>query len=155
MNLTANRAGHFGLLALLAGFTLWFTASAWEADATLVNMILIGPVAVLALGLIAAIGIGLLLNPERDAEPAEPAETDTFRERWGVAIGCLALALYVLSLETIGFDVAGVIFCAACMVLMGRRNWLVIVAYSLFVGLAPVWILEGPMGIPVHTLILE
>ena len=42
MNLTANRAGHFGLLALLAGFTLWFTASAWKADATLVNMILIG-----------------------------------------------------------------------------------------------------------------
>lgn len=155
MNLTANRAGHFGLLAILAGFAIWFAASAWQADRGLVNMILIGPAAVLALGLIVAIAIGLILHPERDAHSGEEAGDGSLRARFGVPIGCLALALYVLSLETIGFDVAGILFCAATMVLMGRRNWSLIIGYSLLVGLGPVWILEYPMGIPVHTLILE
>lgn len=155
MNVTANRVGHFGLLAFLAGLTIWFTVSAWQAQASLVNMILIGPTASLALVLIAGIAIGLVRNPDRDAEDPEPAENNSLRERFGVPIGCLALALYVLSLEMIGFDVAGVIFCAGCMWLMGQRNLLVIAAYALLVGLVPVWILQGPMGIPVHTLILE
>lgn len=155
MTMTANRAGHFGLLAILAGFTVWFTLSAWAADASLVNMLLIGPAAALALGLIGAIAIGLTIHPERDAETPEPPLNDSLRERWGVPIGCLALTLYVLSLETIGFDVAGIVFCAACMVLMGQRNWLIVAGYALAVGLLPVWILQGPMGIPVHTLILE
>lgn len=155
MNLTANRAGHFGLLALLAGFTIWFAWSSWLTDRSFVNMILIGPVALLALGLIIAIGIGLILHPERDAENPEAAKGAGLRQRFGVPVGCLAFSIYVLSLETIGFDSAGILFCAATMYLMDQRNWLAIGFYSLLFGVGPVWILEYSMGVPAPTLLLR
>lgn len=155
MNITINRAGHFGLLVIFAAFVIWFTHNAWVASPTTINMLLIAPTALLALCLIVAIAAGLVLHPGRDAHGPEDEGDGSLRQRFGVPIGCLALALYVLSLETIGYDIAGVLFCAATMVLMGKRNLLVIVLYSLLVGFGPVWILQHPMGIPVHSLILE
>ncbi|MCJ8141025.1 tripartite tricarboxylate transporter TctB family protein [Falsirhodobacter halotolerans] len=156
MNMTANRAGHFGLLALVAAFVLWFTASAWRADPTLVNMILIGPVAALALCLVAAIAAGLLMHPARDASHPEGGPGDgSLRSRFGVAIGCVAFLLYVLALEPLGYDAAGMAFCAGTMILMGQRNWIAIGVYAVLTGLVPVWILQGPMGMPVPTMFLE
>lgn len=155
MNITLNRAGHFGLLLVFAAFVIWFAHNAWVASPTTINMLLIGPTALLALCLIGSIAAGLVLRPERDADSLGDEGDGSLRQRFGVPIGCLALALYVLSLETIGYDIAGVLFCAATMVLMGKRNLLVVTLYSLLVGFGPVWILQNPMGIPVYSLILE
>ena len=155
MNMTVNRAGHFGLLALFAAFVAWFTANAWQANATVVNLILILPMAALSLAIIGGIAVHLVRDASLDAHHATEKENRTLRQRYGVPIACLLFTLYVLSLETIGFDIAGIVFCAAVMVLMGQRNWLIIVAYSLLMGIGPVWLLEHPMGIPVETVIIE
>ncbi|WP_430249603.1 tripartite tricarboxylate transporter TctB family protein [Neorhizobium sp. DAR64860/K0K1] len=155
MNITANRAGHLGLLLIFFGFVVWFAHNAWVASPTTLNMLLIAPMAVLALVLITSITFGLFRHPERDADGPQEESDGSLRQRFGVPIGCLALALYVLSLETIGFDIAGVLFCAATMFLMGKRNLLVIALYSLLVGFGPVWILQHPMGVPVHSFFME
>lgn len=155
MNITLNRAGHFGLLLVFAAFVIWFAHNAWVASPTTINMLLIGPTALLALCLIVAIAIGLFMHPERDADGPEDEHDGSLRQRFGVPVACLMLTLYILSLETIGYDIAGVLFCAATMIMMGKRNYAVIAVYSLIVGFGPVWILQYPMGIPVYSLILE
>lgn len=153
--MTANRAGHFGLLALFTAFVVWFTHNAWQANATVVNLILILPMAIIALIIIGGITLRLLRRPSLEASHPADGENRTLRQRYGVPIACLLFTVYVLSLETVGFDIAGFVFCAAVMLLMGQRNWLIIIAYSLVVGVGPVWILEHPMGIPVETVIIE
>lgn len=155
MTLIPNRAGHFGLLALFAAFVAWFALDAWGAEPTLVNMLLIAPVAAGTLAIVVAVAINLLRRPETDAHAAVDADDDgSFRARFGVPIACAVLALYVLSLEVIGFDLASILFCALTMILMGRRNWLGIAAYSAAMGLGPVYVLVFLMGVPVKTVFL-
>lgn len=156
MKLTYERAGQLGLLALFAAFVVWFTNDAWQASPTLVNMLLIGPVAALALMIAVGLAVGVLW-----VRPAESQETDgsgdekeSLRSRYGVAFGCILLALYVLLLEYIGFDLASVLFCGTTMVMMGQRNWLAIAIYSAIVGLIPVYVLVHMMGVPATTLFI-
>lgn len=156
MKLSKERAGQLGLLALFAAFVVWFTNDAWNASPTLVNMLLIGPVAALALLIVAGLVVGSLrASPEEPSETTDPeGEKGSLRSRYGVFFGCLLLALYVVSLEYIGFDVASFLFCATTMVMMGQRNWLAIAIYTAIVGLAPVYVLVHVMGVPATTLFL-
>lgn len=155
MNLTANRAGHFGLLAVFAAFTVWFALDAWRADPGMVNMILIAPVAALTLAIVIAVAAHLAMNPDVDAEsPRDEDDDGSLRARYGIAIACVMLAAYVLSLEVIGFDLAGIIFCGLTMTMMGQRGWAGIAVYSAVMGLAPVYVLVNLMGVPVKTVFL-
>ena len=155
MNFTANRAGHFGLLAVMAAFIIWFTLDAWKAAPTFINMILIGPVAAGTLLIIAFIAVKLILNPQLDAEgEIDPDSDGSIRSRYGVGIAIAMLAVYIGALEVIGFDVASFMFCALTMILLGLRNWLGILVYSLVMGIGPVYVLVHFMGVPVKNLVV-
>ncbi|GAA4530688.1 hypothetical protein GCM10023174_21160 [Chelativorans composti] len=154
MKITAEKAGHLGLLAIFAIFIVWFVQDSWHASPTLINMILIAPVALLAGIILIAILVRALGKDPEENRSDEESEGRSIREKYGVWIGCLLLALYVVSLEYIGFDLAGILFCATAMIMLGQRNSLAIFIYSLIVGLAPVYVLIHMMGVPVKTLFL-
>lgn len=71
-----------------------------------------------------------------------------------MAIVCVMLALHVAALEVVGFDLAGMVFCALTMIMMRQRNWTAIAAYSAIMGVAPVSVLVRLMGVPVPTVFL-
>jgi len=165
MQMTGDKAGHLGLLAAMAGFTVWFAVDAWAAQPDVVNMLLAGPVAALVLLLITAVAVAVLRRPGEvgpadeyavgQGDPDSPAPPQSLRRRYGVAVGCAMLGVYVLSLEYIGFDLASFLFCALTMIFMGKRNWAVVVAYSAAMSLIPVYVLIHVMGVPVLTVLVR
>lgn len=153
MKITTEKAGHLGLLTAFAIFVAWFISDAWQASSTLTNMLLIGPVAAISSLIIIGLAFSVLKAETNNEEKTEVVGT-SLRERYGVAVGCLLLAVYILALEYIGFDLASSLFCAATMIMMGQRNWIAIGVYSLIMGLGPVYVLVHMMGVPVKTLFL-
>ncbi|NVK32971.1 MAG: tripartite tricarboxylate transporter TctB family protein [Rhodobacteraceae bacterium] len=157
----SGAAGHLLLLAGFAGYAIWYVTDAWSAQAKAENLLLIGPAAVLALVVIAALIIKQVsrMVTGTSAEPSDdPLENlpppNSFREKWGTPLSAILLAVYVLSVPFIGFDVATVTYVAICMMLQGARDWRIILPFSLLAGLLPVWAIELILSIPIPTTFL-
>lgn len=161
----AGSVGHILLLASFAAYAIWYALDAFAAQSKIQNMLLIAPASAIVLGLVVLIAIAEIRRitarakvvapskPEVKPE-AEPKLGQNFQQRYGTIGACISMAVYVILMPFIGFDVATVLFIAVSMVMQGARNWLVIAAFSLTVGLLPVWALEYVLSIPVPTLVL-
>jgi len=149
-------AGHIALLVGFAAFAIWYANDAWKAQAKLQNMLLIGPAAALSLGLIVVLVAAELrrIVNGTDAAPAPETPPGTFTAKYGTPIAAALLAVYVILMPIVGFDVATVIYVAVSMILQGARDWRIILAFSLATGLLPVWAIETMLSIPVPTLVL-
>jgi hypothetical protein len=113
----------------LALFTGWYLWAAWSASSSIENMIFILPIAGLTL-LMCVIELAKQLC-------AEPVAVDSEEESVLSILPVIGLfALYVLSLEWLGFDVGTVLFIAAFLLLQGERRIVWLVAYSLVFGVA-------------------
>ncbi|WP_355660957.1 tripartite tricarboxylate transporter TctB family protein [Halomonas salifodinae] len=141
--------GDLLVLMALAGFTLWYLLDAIRVSSAVQNLLLILPLSLVVL-VIAALEVGLrlkkgtlLIREESEGEPLH-------RTLPVVAL----FAAYVLSLETLGFDVATVLFVAAFLVLKGERHWPLLGGYSLAFGFGVAFFFAQMLPYPMHMLIL-
>lgn len=141
MDRPAPRWGHLAFLTVAAAFAAWYASDAFMASATLQNLILIVPGAVLCIGLAVFLVLReVRAQPAPQETPAEEASADEVAEadEAGPAarderippLMLAMLGIYVAAMVWLGFDIATFLFVAASLRLLGKRNWLVIVGYS-------------------------
>lgn len=113
----------------LALFTAWYLWDAWAASSSVENMIFILPIAAVTLLMCV-----LELIKQLRAQPVADASKEESVLSVLPVIGLFAL--YVLSLEWLGFDLGTVLFIGAFLLLQGERRPVWLVAYSLVFGFA-------------------
>ncbi|RAH97763.1 hypothetical protein DLJ53_28400 [Acuticoccus sediminis] len=146
--------GHCLLVLGFAAFVGWYTADAYAASSKIKNLLLIGPVGLVA-AVLCAVTLATQVPRLRIARSAEPAPREgTFRERWGVAAACAGLAAYVMLMPWIGFDVATALFVAAGMTLQGERRPWVSLPFGALVGALTTYAMETVLSVPVPSLVV-
>ncbi|WP_010628201.1 tripartite tricarboxylate transporter TctB family protein [Halomonas sp. KM-1] len=149
--MTTHKRDYGDLLVLmaLAGFTLWYLMDAIRVSSAIQNLLLILPLSLVVLAIVLLeVGIRLkqgtlLTRPDDGGEPLH---------RTLPVVGLFAA--YVISLETLGFDVATVLFVALFLLLKGERNWLLLGGYSLAFGFGTAFFFAEMLPYPMHMLVL-
>jgi len=139
--------GDFIVLMGLAGFTLWYLLDAIRVSATPQNLLLILPLAVIVLAIIA---LELILRIKHGSLFRSSEEEPLHKTLPVVGL----FAVYVLSLEAIGFDIATVAFLALFLILKGERNWLLVGGYSVAFGLSVAFFFSQMLPYPMTLLLL-
>lgn len=140
--------GDFLVLIGLASFTLWYLLDAISVSAQPQNLLLILPLSVIVLLIIA---IELVLRLKHGTLFSISADVEPLHHTLPVVV---LFGAYVLSLETLGFDVANVLFIALFLILKGERNWLVLVGFSAAFGLAVAFFFSQMLPYPMTLLLL-
>ncbi len=125
-----ERVADLLVLLVLAGLVVLYCASAIDASAHLLNLILVLPVSALIL-ICCAIQFVLLIRQLRSpVEDLVEDETEP-KDRVADVLPVMVLfSLYVLSLNWLGFDVGTFLFIGAFLWLHGERRWLWLLAYA-------------------------
>ncbi|RUR37758.1 tripartite tricarboxylate transporter TctB family protein [Vreelandella populi] len=140
--------GDFLVLIGLASFTLWYLLDAISVSAQPQNLLLILPLSVIVLSIIA---IELVLRLKQGTLFSIAADEEPLHQTLPVVV---LFGAYVLSLETLGFDVATVLFIALFLILKGERNWLAVVGFSAAFGLAVAFFFSQMLPYPMTLLLL-
>jgi len=148
------------LIAVITGLYLFDTVS---VSMNRNNVILVLPLSILVLLLSVVVIVRNIrfgsddtdadsMPSAGDAEAADPASVEVEQSvpdmlRALVLLGLLGA--FVFSYRIIGFDAATFIFIASSLVLLGHRNWLFVLLYSLIFTLVVIggamWLLSYPM----------
>ncbi|MFG1488182.1 tripartite tricarboxylate transporter TctB family protein [Oceanospirillum sp. HFRX-1_2] len=124
MKLHKKMYADLAVLAGLVAFVLWYLADAWSASQSVENLILILPIAGLAV-LLCTLD---LINQLRKG----PTEEHDSREPIVEIMPVMGLfAAYVLTLEWLGFDVGTLLFVSAFLWLQGERRKVWLLGYGL------------------------
>ncbi|MCP1313340.1 MULTISPECIES: tripartite tricarboxylate transporter TctB family protein [unclassified Halomonas] len=148
MSVQRRDYGDLLVLMALACFTLWYLMDAISVSSQVQNLLLILPLSLLVLAIIALEFVlrlkhGTLLRASSEEEPL-------YRTLPVVGL----FAAYVLSLETLGFDIATVAFIALFLVLKGERNWLLLAGFSVAFGLGTAFFFSQMLPYPMTLLLL-
>lgn len=104
--------------------TVWYLIDSYTASATTENLLLILPAGIVVLLLC----LWILATTLRDSKRAVEPKKEKKKEKKEVSVlgAMIILAVFVLSMDWIGFDVATFLFIAALMFLQGERRvaWL-------------------------------
>lgn len=115
------------VLLALAAFSSWYLIETYTASSKIENLIFIFPIGIAILSMCTL----ELIKQWRNG----PTETHDNRDPVGSVLAVMALfAVYVLSLEWLGFDLGTVLFVAAFLALQGERRIHWLVGYSLVFG---------------------
>jgi hypothetical protein len=147
--------GHLALVLLFAALTAAYLYDSWSASSALENLILIAPGSMVALGLCAIIIIGIFRGQSSrayDIPRTSPDEPWVVRHR--VTIYIVLFGLYALGLETVGYDLATILFVAAALVLHGERRPVPLTAFSLGFSGIVVWAFKAMLSFPMKTAFL-
>ncbi len=142
---TFDDVSHVLLLLSFLAAAVWYLMDTLGASQRVENILFVGPLAVAAIALSLYILIRLVVDisnrpPLGGPEPVDPVGSGedvaaspltNFVLRWRAAFVALLFTLYVLSLNTIGFDVGTFLFVMGCLIVQGERNPLVFVGYPL------------------------
>lgn len=147
--------GHIVLILFFAGITIAYFADAWEASASVRNLVLIFPASVLSLVLCVIVAVSVFREGSLPAEASAGGDTDeaevptSFIDRFRPGLLMALFALYVLTLPWLGFDVGSAVFVAAALLLDGERQLLRIAAVSIVFSFVATelfsWLLPYPM----------
>lgn len=148
--MSANKRdyGDFLVLMALACFTLWYLWDAYSVSSSTQNLLLILPLSLVVL-VIVALEFGLRLKHRTLFRPSE--EDEPLHQTLPV-VGLFAA--YVLSLETLGFDIATVAFIALFLVLKGERNVWLVTGFSTAFGLGCAFFFSQMLPYPMTLLLL-
>ncbi|MGH1542875.1 MAG: tripartite tricarboxylate transporter TctB family protein, partial [Arenicella sp.] len=125
MNVQKNIWADLLVLFALAAFTVWYLINSWSASSSTENLIFILPIAIVSL-LMCGIECIKLLRKKQPQEKSDPIGNTFFI--------MVLFAAYVLSLETLGFDLGTVLFIALFLLLQGERRIFWLLAYSVVFG---------------------
>ncbi len=125
MNVQKNIWADLLVLFALAAFTVWYLINSWSASSSTENLIFILPISIVSL-LMCGIECIKLLRKKQPQEKSDPIGNTFFI--------MVLFAAYVLSLETLGFDLGTVLFIALFLLLQGERRIFWLLAYSVVFG---------------------
>lgn len=119
---------HLVFLLGIVGFLVWFCWDATAASPTFSNLILIAPVAAVALILCVYIGSIEIFRPSATAKATDQNAADAVPSRFragslkAIALLMGLFALFVGAIPYAGFDVASFVFIVATLWLLGERR---------------------------------
>jgi hypothetical protein len=154
--------GHLVFLAVMAVAVSWYLFDAMSVSLNVHNLLLVAPLAVLALGLcIVIVPQCFHLQTVDAAVKDENPHTDATRLRpsnkaSSVLIGAVAvsLGLYVSLLNVIGFDIATCLFALAVMLICGERRPIPLIIYPVIVAVVLVTGFRALLPYPMYTVII-
>jgi hypothetical protein len=121
--------GHLILLAIIVGSAVAYLIDARGTSLKLNNLALVQPAAIMTF-ILATIVLSQAFPPT-DPETNIPEVRAAMRaELWRVGLLATAFGVFVFSLETLGFDLATLLFVSSGLYLCGERRWWVIALYS-------------------------
>lgn len=150
MTLKQRDYGDIIVLIALSGFALWYLLDAIRVSATVQNLLLILPLSLLVLAIV-VLEVALRLKRGTLFTRLEQEGEALYRTLPVVGL----FAAYVISLETLGFDVATVLFIAAFLVIKGERNWWLLSVYSLIFGGSVAFFFAKMLPYPMYMLVLQ
>lgn len=155
--------GHLAFVAAIAAAVSWYLLDAMSVSLNIHNLLLVAPLAVLALCLC------IVILPQcvhrRGAEPlasgedpraavSAPLRSDDGKNLLMIGAVTLSLGLYVSLLNVIGFDVATCLFVFAVMLICGERRPIPLIVYPLLVALVLVSGFRALLPYPMYTLVI-
>lgn len=120
--------GHLALLMFISGVVIAYLLDARATSLRINNLLLVEPAAILALILVAAVLPQCFRRVSR--ADGEPETTESLNELGKVGALAAAFGAFVLSPETVGFDVATFLFTAIGVYICGERRLWVIALFS-------------------------
>lgn len=149
--------GHCVLLIAFMTFTVWYALDSGHASKGIRDVLLIGPVAVLALILCAGIffkeAIQLRVRIVRQRTHEKKTAVD-FQQEYGVATAMILMAVYVALMPLIGFDTATFLFCLTLLVIQGSRKIWVLITFPAIITFLSILSMEEVLSVPTPTLIM-
>lgn len=115
------------ILFAIALFVTWYLLDAYNINASVENLILIGPVGLLTLGLCIAEFIRFVKNSENNEK-----QEKNIRD---VVPAMIIFSGYIMSLEYLGFDLGTILFVGIYLRVNGEKSWKWIVVYSILFGI--------------------
>jgi uncharacterized membrane protein len=156
--------GHLLFLGVIAAAVLWYLLDAVSVSTNIHNLLLVGPLSVLALCLCVVIAPQCFRREDAEVEPrsADPhagggaSALQSSDKRNLALIGGVAacLGIYVLSLNIIGFDVATCLFVLAVMLICGERRPLPLILYPLVVAVVVIATFRALLPYPMYTVVI-
>lgn len=127
--------GHLALLAVIAVIIIAYWMDTRAASMRMVNLLLVQPASIFALGLV------LCIIPQcfRRVEHGEEVEKETLGDLGKVFALMAAFISFALSMEYLGFDVATFAFMVVGLFLCGERNWFLNIGYSAVFTAGLIW----------------
>ncbi len=118
--------GHLALLAVIGGVVVAYLVDARGVSLRTNNLLLVQPTAILALILVAAV----LPQCFRRVPEGEEAAAEPLSDLGRVGALAAAFAAFALSLETVGFDIATMLFMVVGLYICGERRWWLNLVFS-------------------------
>jgi hypothetical protein len=155
--------GHLIFLAVIAAAVLWYLLDAMSVSLNIHNLLLVAPLAVVALGLCAVIVPQCFRRRGADEKPAREdvhaagsaaLQSSDWKSLLPIAGVAVSLGLYVSLLNVIGFDVATCLFVLAVMLICGERRPITLIVYSLAVSALLVLGFRALLPYPMYTLVI-
>jgi hypothetical protein len=159
--------GHLLFLTVIGGAVLWYLLDAASVSLNIHNLLLVGPLSVLALGLCLVILPQCFKRTEEYDAPRSVPDVQVSPisgarsvgswqggHLWPVVGLVVSLGLYVSLLNVIGFDVGTWLFVLAVMLICGERRPLPLIAYPLLVALILISAFRALLPYPMLTLVI-
>ena len=144
--ISRRRIADLVVLFVLAGMAVLYCYDAVRASTHIYNLILVLPLTVLVL----AICIAQFVTAIAAGEP-ESGSVDSLGDAWPVM---LLFALYVLSLNWLGFDIGTCLFTGAFLYVQGERRWPWLIGYSVAFAFIVTFFFQQMLPYPMPTLLV-
>lgn len=154
LRLHADR-GHLAFVLAVAAFCAWYWFDTRASSASVQNLLVIQPAAIVALLLCAAIAIRTV-RIERVQAPEGRRPAASLLRASGELRGALfavLLGAYVAGVLFVGFDLATFIFLAGGMFVLGERRPAVLAGFSALLALALSYGFKVMLSVPVPTVV--
>jgi len=145
-SLSLNKRVNLGVLLAISLFVIWYFYDANRALSSVENLLLIGPISVVTLGLCFAELIRYLREEEVEDKSKESIK-DVFP-------AMLIFTGYILSLEFLGFDIGTTLFIAIFLKVHGETKWKLLIIYSILFGFLVPYFFSQMLPYPMPMSIL-
>jgi len=142
-----SRAADFVVLLVLASLATAYGIDSYNASTEILNLILVLPLTIIVL-VLCLIQFVVELRDSKSTPPARENIADV-----APVIGLFAV--YVISLNWLGFDVGTVLFVAAYLWLQGERRLPWLLGYSIALGFALALFFSAMLPYPMPMLVLS
>ena len=142
-----NRVADLVVLLVLASLVVLYGIDAYKASSEILNLILVLPLIAIVL-VLCLVQFVIELRGRKSDTPARESVADV-----APVIGLFAL--YVLTLQWLGFDIGTMLFVAAFLWLQGERRWRWLIGYSMSLGFGLAFFFSAMLPYPMPMLLLQ
>jgi hypothetical protein len=136
---------HLALATGIGGWAAWYCWDAWKSSPDVENLILIVPVAAIAILLYLFVAITCFRGAAREAEHRKPLATGV---GFKIAGSMALLAGLVVGGPLIGFDVASFLYMLGMLAFLGERRWYILLLVPLLFCGAAIYCFNSLLATP-------